>query len=877
MRMRKSNTLSKILMVLLSVAVLVGFYASNLKAEETVVPAGVGNTISETFPDPNLAQTIANMVSDGDTDAEFTQAMIDDITYLDLGYQLIEDTTGLELLINITSLDASSNDWTTLPSNITLLTNLESLNLYNNKLTSLPDEFGNLTKIQNLNLYSNKISVLPDSFGNLSNLETLDMSMNNLGSIPPNFEKLSSLKNLTLYGNSLTSLPDEFSQLSSLSYLNLQSNKLTTLPSNFGDLKTLTVLSAPDNQLTELPDSIGDLSNLISLDVSYNKLTALPDSIGDLSSLESLNAGVNQYTELPDTIGNLSSLKYLGVYSSNLTALPNTIGNISTLERLVVYSNKLTELPATIGQLKQLTYIDAQLNKLTHLPDTIGDASGLEELFVSYNQITSLPDSITQLTSLRNLLIQGNLISHLPASIGSMSALEVLYAENNQLTSLPTSIAQLTNISQFRLDKNLLPTGYATTLNTLGLSYNFDEEVQLQLILRSYLQPYTIKSEADFQAIDLFNASEVYNATNGGARTSVTPSQQLTLVNYVDENNQPVNINDYFENGKVIKTGKVYAQVRATGTGLFPNNSDRAITSEKVELNFVETQTTYTLSFDLNGASGNAPSSQELLEGETSSEVEEPLRTGFTFKGWNTQPDASGEEWITGVTLMPNHALTLYAIWEADADVTYVLSFDLNGKAGIVPAAQVLHEGEIGTKVVDPVQAGFTFKEWNTQSDGNGNTWTLGVTPMLASDVTLFAIWLENPVATYTLSFDLNGSEGQTPASQKLAVGDFANEPVNPTRDGYVFKGWSNQQTGIQELWDFTKTTMTANDVVLYAQWELEETKKPLIMDETSAPQTGDHTNVTTLSIILLGAGSVLLFLAKRKMKKNETKELPSK
>ena len=78
----------------------------------------------------------------------------------------------------------------------------------------------------------------------------------------------------------------------------------------------------------------------------------------------------------------------------------------------------------------------------------------------------------------------------------------------------------------------------------------------------------------------------------------------LILENYVDENNVAVNINEYIQNGIVQKTGTVYAQVRAMGTGLFPNNNDRAITIDKIQLNF---EASYTLSFDLNGATGIPP------------------------------------------------------------------------------------------------------------------------------------------------------------------------------------------------------------------------------------------------------------------------------
>ena len=79
-------------------------------------------------------------------------------------------------------------------------------------------------------------------------------------------------------------------------------------------------------------------------------------------------------------------------------------------------------------------------------------------------------------------------------------------------------------------------------------------------------------------------------------------------------------ISDYIQNGIVIKSGTVHAQVRAAGYGLFPNTSEVALTRESITLIFETTD--YDLSFNLNGATGVA--------------VTEPTREGFTFNGWNT-------------------------------------------------------------------------------------------------------------------------------------------------------------------------------------------------------------------------------------------------
>lgn len=71
--------------------------------------------------------------------------------------------------------------------------------------------------------------------------------------------------------------------------------------------------------------------------------------------------------------------------------------------------------------------------------------------------------------------------------------------------------------------------------------------------------------------------------------------------------------------------------------------------------------------------------------------------------------------------------------------------------------------------------------------------------------------------SSYTVSFDLNydGATG-APASQRVSKNSTATEPENPTRDGYIFLGWSTNKDG-EVLFDFSSTI--TRSTVLYAIW----------------------------------------------------------
>jgi GTPase SAR1 family protein len=98
-----------------------------------------------------------------------------------------------------------------LPPELKQLVNLQTLDLSSNQLSSLPPEIGQLVNLQSLDLGSNQLSSLPPEFGQLKNLETLDLENNNLTNLPSALQKLTKLKKLNLLGegNAQLQIPPE--------------------------------------------------------------------------------------------------------------------------------------------------------------------------------------------------------------------------------------------------------------------------------------------------------------------------------------------------------------------------------------------------------------------------------------------------------------------------------------------------------------------------------------------------------------------------------------------------------------------------------------------------------------------------------------------
>ena len=135
---------------------------------------------------------------------------------------------------------------------------------------------------------------------------------------------------------------------------------------------------------------------------------------------------------------------------------------------------------------------------------------------------------------------------------------------------------------------------------------------------------------------------------------------------------------------------------------------------------------------------------------EDSDIIIEPTRDGYTFVGWNTEPDGSGED-ITFPYTMPARNVDFYAMWE-EIKPTYTLTVNSNG--GLLgPGSTVSSlDMEAGKELSEFLcrayfnirdREGYTFVGWNTEPDGTGEDFAMPFI-MPDHDVTFYAIWEEN-------------------------------------------------------------------------------------------------------------------------------------
>lgn len=302
----------------------------------------------------------------------------------------LSDLSGIEYFTNVTKLDCSSNNLTSLDLNG--LTNLKELDCSYNQIASL--DLNALNSLTTLVCTSNLIDSL-DVRG-LKNLEKLICGTLVLGSL-----EVSGLSNLTYLDCCHSPLPFlDLSGLSKLTYLNCSESYL-----NYLDLS--------------------DLENLITLNCASNYLSSL--DVTTLKNLEYLNCAGNNLGSLD--VSGLSTLKELFCTNCQLTSL--NLNGLSVLTELNCNNNQLTSLD--LSSSKALTNMDCSNNQLTSL-----NLSGLNSLTIlscSTNQLTSL--NLSGLKCLNTLNCGGNNLSQLDiASNTSLYYLSCGYQSSNLILYL---------------------------------------------------------------------------------------------------------------------------------------------------------------------------------------------------------------------------------------------------------------------------------------------------------------------------------------------------------------------------------------------------------------------------------------------------------
>ena len=232
--------------------------------------------------------------------------------------------------------------------------------------------------------------------------------------------------------------------------------------------------------------------------------------------------------------------------------------------------------------------------------------------------------------------------------------------------------------------------------------------------------------------------------------------------------------------------------------------------------------------FDPNGGTVT-PTSKDITKGSAYGELPTPTRDGYVFAGWFTD-DAEPEEIKSTTIVTKTGSHTLYARW-ATASTKYTITYDANGGSG-APASQIKGVNEsITLSTTIPTRTYYTFKNWNTKSDGSGKAYEAGATYSTNANLKLYAQWYGISV---TLTLDGNGGRYVDKSGNYLSTktttvtyGDIYRSAFSESwysSEG-EFDGWYTSRTGGSYVSSYTKVTNPSAHT-LYAHWK-ESTPTP--------------------------------------------------
>ena len=224
----------------------------------------------------------------------------------------------------------------------------------------------------------------------------------------------------------------------------------------------------------------------------------------------------------------------------------------------------------------------------------------------------------------------------------------------------------------------------------------------------------------------------------------------------------------------------------------------------------------YTIKFDGNGAAKGKMSEKACAAGQKEKLSKNKFeKKGYTFAGWNTQPDGKGtfyEEnaYVKNLTKKADEVVTLYAQWKA---AQYQITYNLNGGKNNKKNPKTYKITSKTIKLSNPSKKGYVFKGW--YCDKKCTKKVTSIKKGSTGKVTLYAKWAKEK---YTITYKLNGGKNNKKNPKIYTITSKMIKLAAPTRKGYVFKGWYRDKKCTKKVTSIKKGS--TGKMTLYAKWK---------------------------------------------------------
>lgn len=313
-----------------------------------------------------------------------------------------------------------------------------------------------------------------------------------------------------------------------------------------------------------------------------------------------------------------------------------------------------------------------------------------------------------------------------------------------------------------------------------------------------------------YACYDVTTRSYIINWTQGYVGMSAPPyGSNYTYLGYCPGSSEQECLSYYFNNGTTQNQNSTY----------YEEGYNYVIFFYRQDLSYAY------ITYYYNGGSGSYSDGVQNVFSSTTQpwniNLDIPSRSGYNFSGWTT--DNSSTYVDNSLQVSNGSTYTLYAMWQRIFYYTFITYHYNGGSGSYSEGQQVSYSNTDSNRTITldtPTKANYTFLGWGTSSSSADIGTQLYVSSTSPVYKTLYAIWRRN---TITVTYNANGGSGG-PGSQTVNTNSSFN--INgssyPTRNNYIFKGWSTSSTAKTATYKKGATpsisTGTSN-ITYYAVW----------------------------------------------------------
>lgn len=354
--------------------------------------------------------------------------------------------------------------------------------------------------------------------------------------------------------------------------------------------------------------------------------------------------------------------------------------------------------------------------------------------------------------------------------------------------------------------------------NVAKRMYSTDLEEDYFLRHNNFLSEFETQEERDQVLLNLGIYEKINNMITKSEVNDVIESTKSQFNDIVDNNVAELNEKLNTKVGFITKIGKYYCGFASSihYAQWLETENDNLIIGRWIGGEYVPDE--YTIVF--NNFGGDPVHPITVIEGFP---ITFPIPTWSSdsarvFDGWYTNYDAetqeySGTKYNPGDKIIPKLGMVFYGKWHIEHRIlTFYPNYGDNTPfTQNIPLFRSVNLSEVISR------EGYTFTSWNTESNGNGTSYSFGQSYMVEMNQSFYAQWQINQ---YTVTFNSNENQFGDQNQIRTIIVNYGTQiqniqfPEFSRNYGYIVKGWNIDLNGNE-----TNPLTISGDTTFYAQW----------------------------------------------------------